>query len=133
MIAYKNALSLVEAQTVPISNLTETPWAHMVLVNNKSTHIGVYYHDLSDKSPESVEDPGRILDSFPSNSPIIIEKDCNAADIRWKSHIMAPVSDGRIICETVISIFSNHHLKQLIKEHIREKISLTCMRPTTQD
>ena len=31
-------------QTLPISNLTGTAWAHVELGNNKVTHIGVHYH-----------------------------------------------------------------------------------------
>ena len=96
MIAYKNTLSVVEAQTPSISNLTERAWACVEICNNKFTHIGVYYCAPSDKSPESVEDLGRILDSFPSNSPTIVGGDFNAADIRRKSHTVSPGSDCKI-------------------------------------
>ena len=120
MIAYQNTLSVVEAQTVLISNHTETVWVHVELSNN-ITHIRVYCHASNDKSPESAEDIGRILGSFPSNPPTIIGGDFNRADIRWKLHTVAPGSDQRILWETLISIFGDHHLKQLVKEPTREE------------
>ena len=60
--------------------------------------------------------PGCILDSFPSNSPIITGGDFSAADIIWKSLTVAHGLNQGILCETLVSVFGCHHFKQLTKE-----------------
>ena len=65
-----------------------------------------------------------LLESLDSDVPIIIGGNFNAGDIDWENSKIAPGSDKKTLCETLIDVFEDHHLDQIQWECTRENAVL---------
>ena len=122
MLADRDNMIAVEAE-VPNTDI-QTVWGKFQLQGGKFTVIGAYYHLSSDNAPDSVNQLGEQLESLDSDVPIILGRDFNAEDIDWENNTIAPGSDRKTLCETLIDVFEDHHLDQIQRECTRENAVL---------
>ena len=121
MLAYRNNMITVAAEV--LNTDAQTVWGKL-LQEGKSTLIGAYYCPPSDCAPNSVNQIGEQLESLDSNVPIILGGDFNAGDIDWENNTIAPGSNRKTLCETLIDVFEDHHLDQIQQECTRENAVL---------
>ena len=74
--------------------------------------------------PTLVDKLGEQFESLDANVPIILGGDFNMGDIDWVNNTIAPGSNKKTLCETLIDVFEDHHLDQIQQECTRENAVL---------